>query len=129
MPITKVLIVEDSEIIQQRLMDRLAPFTDLEVIGLIQHATEAEKSIRTLKPEILILDIRLRSGNGIDVLEKIKDDAVRPVVIVITNFPHPQYRKKCLEAGADHVLDKSSEFEKIPQIIEKLIQKRGSHVQ
>jgi len=68
MPGIRVLIVEDSEIIQQRLMDRLAPFTGLEVIGLVQHATEAEEFIQTLKPDVVILDIRPRSGNGIDVL-------------------------------------------------------------
>lgn len=117
MPKLKVLIVEDSEIIQQRLLDRLAPFTGLEVIGLVEHATEAEECIRTLKPDVVILDIRLRSGNGIDVLERIKEDSVRPIIIVITNFSHPQYREKCLEAGADFFFDKSSEFEKITKVI------------
>ncbi len=124
-----MLIVEDSEIIQQRLMDRLAPFTGLEVIGLVQHATEAEEFIQTLKPDVVILDIRLRSGNGIDVLERIKGDSVRPVVIVITNFSHPQYRKKCLEAGAQYFLDKSTEFERISQIFEELIRQRANHDQ
>jgi DNA-binding NarL/FixJ family response regulator len=40
---------------------------------------------------------------------------------VITNYPYPQYQKKCLENGADYFLDKSSEFEKIVGILQTLI--------
>lgn len=123
----KVLIVEDSEIIRQHLMETLAAFTQVEVIGAVEHAAEAKECVRATKPDVLLLDIRLRSGSGIDVLEEIKNDPVRPVVIVITNFSIPQYRMKCLEAGADYFLDKSTEFERVPHIFEELIEQWGNH--
>ena len=48
---------------------------------------------------------------------------IRPscVVIIFTNYPYPQYRKKCMEAGADFFFDKSMEFEKIPEVLGQLV--------
>jgi DNA-binding NarL/FixJ family response regulator len=45
---------------------------------------------------------------------------MEPVVIVLTAFPYPQYRKKCLQAGAKYFFDKSTEFEQVAEVIEQL---------
>ena len=116
-----MLIVDDSEIIQKHLMDRLALIGGAQVVGLAQDATEAVKSVHALKPDVVILDIQLRTGTGFDVLEKIKEDSERPIIIVLTNFAHPLYKRKSLEAGADYFMDKSIEFERIPRIFGQLL--------
>jgi len=69
----------------------------------------------------VILDIRMPGGSGIDVLEDIKKINAAPIVIILTNYPYPQYRKKCMAAGADYFFDKSSEFEKVTEVLKKLI--------
>ena len=58
-------------------------------------------------------------------LKKLRKSARIPITVVLTNYPYPHYRKKCLEAGAKYFLDKSTEFSKIPEILEK-IQERTS---
>ena len=40
--------------------------------------------------------------------------------MILTNFPYPPYRKKCADAGADFFFDKSTEFDKIPEVLKKL---------
>ena len=117
----KVFIVEDSLILRQRLVDMLSELSEIEIIGEAGDKTEAIDSIRRLKPDVVILDIRLPKGNGIEVLQNIKKGKVPPTVIMLTNYPYPQYRKKCLEAGAEFFFDKSSEFERIPQVLKQLI--------
>jgi DNA-binding NarL/FixJ family response regulator len=59
-------------------------------------------------------------GSGIDVLSKIKKDRSAPMVIVLTNYPYPQYRKKCMDCGADFFFDKSTEFGKVIEVIESM---------
>jgi DNA-binding response OmpR family regulator len=71
----------------------------------------------------VILDIRMPGGNGIQVLEAIKTSTAAPVVIMLTAFPYPQYRKKCLEVGADYFLDKTTEFERVVEVLEQLYSK------
>jgi DNA-binding NarL/FixJ family response regulator len=55
-------------------------------------------------------------GTGLDVLKNVKHDGHGPRVVVFTNFPYPQYRKRALEYGADFFLDKTTEFEKLREV-------------
>jgi len=42
-------------------------------------------------------------------------------VIVLTNYPYPQYRKRCMELGAEFFLDKSTEFDRLPAVLQQII--------
>ena len=116
----KVFIVDDSAIIVERLQSLLAEIEGLEFVGQAQSASDAITSIMKLKPKVVILDIRLAGGNGMSVLEKIKKKQPSPIVIMITNYPYPQYRSKCKELGADYFFDKVTEIEKVVDLFEQL---------
>jgi len=118
--IVRVFIVDDSAIIRERLEMMLSELKGIEIIGQAKGSTEAEEAIPKLKPDVVILDIRMHGGNGIEVLKNIKKDKNSPLVIMLTNYPYPQYRKKCKDAGADFFLDKSTEFDKITEVLKKL---------
>jgi DNA-binding NarL/FixJ family response regulator len=55
----------------------------------------------------VILDIRMRGGSGIDVLECIKRDRPQTVVMMLAKYPEPGYRHRCSGAGAEYFFDKS----------------------
>lgn len=116
----KVLIVDDSAIVQERLMSIFDDQKEIQIVGQAQNGIEALKFIKQHKPNAVILDIRMPGGNGIEVLRHIKQIDPSIKVIMFTNYPYSQYRKKCLESGADYFLDKSAEFNKIPEIINQL---------
>jgi len=117
----KLLIVDDSKIVCERLQQMLIPITDVEIVGQAHNAEDAIKSISELKPEVVILDIRLPGKNGIDVLKDIRVKKLPLRVIVLTNYPYPQYRKKCEELEADYFFDKVAEIEMIPKVIAELV--------
>jgi DNA-binding NarL/FixJ family response regulator len=117
----KVLIVDDSALVRKRLFGMLSEIPKIEIAGQAQNAQEAIESIQKLKPDVAIMDIRLPDRSGIEVLKIIKKDTPAPLVIILTNYPYPQYRKKCMEAGADYFFDKSSEFEKVLDVLKRLI--------
>ncbi len=116
----KVFLVDDALVIRQRLAKMLATLKDVHVIGEAVEADDAILAIRRLRPDVVILDLQLLKGTGFDVLEGIKKDKPAPVVILLTNFPYPEFRKKSLEAGADFFFDKSTEFQKIPSVFLQL---------
>ena len=118
----KVFIVDDSKIVCERLSEMLSELPEIEIIGQAHKAVEAINLIEKLKPDAVILDIRMPEGNGIDVLQKIKKNKTAPLVIMLTNYPYPQYRKKCMDAGVDFFFDKSNEFEKVVEVLKNLIQ-------
>ncbi len=121
----KVFIADDSVVLREHLVNMFADVPGMEIVGQAGQGLEATDAIQRLKPDLVILDIRMPGGNGIDVLKSIKQDVEAPIVIMLTAYPYPQYRKKCLETGADFFFDKSTEFEKVPQTLKELRGKFG----
>ena len=115
----KVFIADDSLIVRGHLVTMLDELAGIETVGQAENVTEAISAIRRLQPDVVILDIRMPGGSGIDVLQNIKQDEAAPIVIILTNYPYPAYRQKCLQAGADFFLDKSTEFDQIPELFER----------
>ncbi len=118
----KVLIVDDSEILRDRLIAMLSEIVEPENISQAKDVPDAISSFRKLNPDVVILDIRMPGGSGIEVLGEMKKSSRPPLVIVFTNYPYPQYRRKCMEAGADFFFDKATEFDKVTEVFRQLIQ-------
>jgi DNA-binding NarL/FixJ family response regulator len=116
----RIFIADGSAKVVERLTDLLKEVEGFELIGHATDGAQAAQSIQELNPDVVILGLRMTKGSGIDVLKAIRITRPGTKVIVSTNFPDTQYRKKCFDAGADFFLDKSSDFEKIPEIVLKL---------
>jgi DNA-binding NarL/FixJ family response regulator len=116
----RVFIADDSDTVRDRLTTLLSDMPNVEVVGHAEDAVQAISDIRDIKPDVVILDIRMPAGSGIGVLRGLQQDASRPKIIMLTNYPFLQYRRTCLEAGASYFFDKSSEFDKIPQALEHI---------
>lgn len=113
----KVFIVEDSDPVKRRLTATLSDLEGIEVVGHADSERDAIQGILATCPDVVILDISLREGNGMNVLQEVKRRHADLKVIMLTNFGYPQYRQRCLLAGADYFLDKSSEFMAVENII------------
>ena len=124
----RVFIVDDSKIVCKGLQQMLIHIADVEIVGPAHNAQDAITSISESKPDVVILDIRLPGKSGIDVLKKIKKEILPPIVIMLTNYPYPQYREKCEELGADYFFDKVTEIEEIPKLIEELAKNKPENV-
>lgn len=115
----RVLIVEDSHLVAERLQDLLRELpVPLTPVGLAHDAEEGCRAVQTLQPSVVILDLGLPRGSGFDVLEASRGVERPPRVIVLTNYATEEYRQRCLAAGADAFLDKSLEFERVRDILE-----------
>ena len=116
----KVFIADDSIVLRERLLEMLRDIPGVEVLGCAEDGLHAINSIRSLKPDAVVLDIQMPRGTGLDVLKNIKRDRSGPTMVVFTNFPYPQYRKRALEFGADFFFDKTTEFEKLRDLFGQL---------
>ena len=118
----KFFVVDDSELVVERIRALLSDIPGLEFIGHATNANDAVEAIERLKPDVVILDIRLIGENGMNVLERIKKEHAPPVVIMLTNYPYPQYRKKYRELGADYFFDKVTEIASFVKVLKVLAQ-------
>lgn len=113
----QVLIVDDSEQIRARLAALLSESDQIRVVGQAGDGPQALEAVQRLRPDTVILDIRLTGSSGIDLLKTIKARYPDVTVIMLTNFDDAQYRRQCLQLGADHFLSKAREFEKIADTV------------
>ena len=120
----EVLVADDSAPLRIRLMEMLSAIEGLKVVGEARDVPEAIASIRALHPEVVILDIQMPGGNGIDVLREIKRDSPETVIVMLTNHAEPQYRQKCAELKADYFLSKSTDWRDLIEIGEQLVRAR-----
>jgi DNA-binding NarL/FixJ family response regulator len=118
----KVFISDDSATIRKHLVTMALDLPGMDMVGQAEDAPGSLAAIRQTRPDVVILDIRMPGGNGIEVLREVKKMNPAPRVIMFTNYAHAQYREKCVEAGADFFLDKSAEFDKLPQALEQVRQ-------
>ena len=124
----KVLIVDDSAIVRVRLADLVLEVEGVESVAQAQDALRGLELVRTVQPDVAIFDVRMPERSGIDLLEDVKRIGQPLKVIMLTNYPTPENREKCLSLGADYFFDKSSEIEQVIDVLKYLQQdSRGQH--
>jgi DNA-binding NarL/FixJ family response regulator len=112
-----LLIVDRSLFIVERLVDMLK---EVSFIKKIFTATDYDTALDILNREkagIVLLDIQLPGKNGIELLKHIVFHFPESKVIVLSNLVSDFYQKLCKTAGAFHYIDKSKDFDKIPEVI------------
>jgi len=103
----KVLIVDDSDLLQSRIKDRLLKVFERITIKHAFNCDEALKLFPSFGPDVVILDIALPDGSGIDLLRKFKEDKPMVNVVIFTSYPSSEFEKRCMDLKADHFIDKS----------------------
>lgn len=116
----RAYLVEDSPILTKLLIGLIEAEPGVAVVGREDTARAAIASIRALGPNVVVLDLHLREGNGIDVIRALRKDASAPTCIVLSNHSSPAYRKAALEAGAEHFFDKSTEIPLMLALIQRM---------
>ena len=113
----RVLIVDDSEQVRERLISLLSEHPKIRIVGQAGNGKEAMDAVNDQMPDTVILDIRLPGKSGIQLLKEIKAAHPEITVIMLTNYDFEQYRKQCTQFGADHFFNKTLEFEKVVNVL------------
>jgi DNA-binding NarL/FixJ family response regulator len=104
---------------QLKLLGKLLSGIDgIELSGSTGEAEPAGQAIQTLGPDVVILDIELIGGSGIDVLKSVRSNNERtPVVIVYSSQTGEGLKRSCLRLGADFVFDKSRDYLRLAETL------------
>jgi len=112
-----VFIVEDSVSIQGYLVSMLSGIPGVSVVGCAEDELDAIEGIGELSPDVVTLDLSLKTGSGIAVLDYIKMHHAAIKVIVLTNYVDDFYIKNCRRSGADFVFDKTLQFPLVRSVL------------
>ncbi|HZI85020.1 MAG TPA: response regulator [Casimicrobiaceae bacterium] len=114
----QVYIVEDSTIIQ-RLLASTVEASGAVLIGQSADAQDAIADLTALRPDLILIDIGLKSGTGFDVLEALQTLDPRPsaIKVVLTNHASDHYRSLSFRMGANGFFDKGTETSQVLALI------------
>jgi two-component system, OmpR family, response regulator len=115
MPSLRVFIVEDSPVIRSNLIDTLEELAPVKVVGWAERKSEAVQWLRGHEDQwdLLVIDIFLKEGSGLGVLEACRSRSPGHKAVVFSNYATVDLRQKCVELGADAVFDKSNEIDQL----------------
>ena len=124
----KVFVVEDSAAVRERLVEMIREVKDIEVVGEAATYDTAVAGIIDTRPDVAVLDIKLanETGSGIDALIEVRKTLPGIRAIILSNYSTPQHLKASADAGAEYFLDKSSDFERVAEILEQMKVAMGS---
>jgi DNA-binding NarL/FixJ family response regulator len=125
-PSLRVLLVEDSSLLAARLSELIQRLPDVDLIDTVESEADAVDRITTSPPDVVILDLHLRSGSGFGVLRSLARAKVapRPKVVILTNFGLPEYRREAEAFGVEAFLDKSRDYFQIPALLREFAKER-----
>lgn len=104
----KILLVDDNELIQVRLSRSIKKLYDDCIIHKAADCEEALSIFVKINPDLVILDISLPDGSGIDLLRTMKKENPNVTIFMFTNYGTEEFKKSCIELGADGFLEKSN---------------------
>ncbi len=117
----KVFLIEDAPSIRSQLIEILDSSANIQVVGYADGQCEALKQLRTIEWDVAIIDIGLRDGNGLAILEALeRDQATYGSRIVFSNYPSPALKARSLALGAIGFFDKSREFSELIDCVQTL---------
>ncbi len=116
----KVLLVEDSKVLTERLTEAIRQIPDVELIGTADTEAGALASVKRETIDVIILDLHLKQGTGFGVMRALAATQLRPCIIVLTNYDLPEYKNAAIALGATHFLDKARDYGRLPEVLREL---------
>ena len=118
----RVLLAEDSTLLAARLKELIGRLPGVELIGTVDCEADTLSHVASDTPDVLILDLHLRSGSGFGVLRALTRPRTaagkqRPKIVILTNFGLPEYRREAEAFGVEAFLDKARDYFRLPSLL------------
>jgi two-component system, NarL family, response regulator DevR len=116
----RVFVADDNVPFRSRLATILGGIKGVEIVGEAGGVPETVKAIQQKNFDVLILDIHMPGGSGLDVLAVAKAARPAPIVIMLTVGPRSEYQTESYLLGADYFFEKSSELRKMSNLLKRI---------
>jgi DNA-binding NarL/FixJ family response regulator len=120
-----VILVDDQPVLRAGFRSLIQLADDIRVVGEASSGPEAVRLTRTLRPDVVCMDVRMPGGNGLDATREIIAGDDPPAVLVLTTFELDEYVFGALEAGASGFLLKDTDVDTLVEAIRRLAAGQG----
>jgi DNA-binding NarL/FixJ family response regulator len=122
MQTVKTLIADDDARFRRRVRDLLASEPDLEIVGEAADGHDAIGKARELKPDLVLMDVRMPGMSGLDAARRLKLEMPGLKIIVLTLYELEEYKEAALACGVNHYIVKQSLLDELVPAIRSIAQ-------
>jgi DNA-binding NarL/FixJ family response regulator len=121
----KILIVDDHPLVREGLTARISKLPEMTVCGEAPDVESALGLLETTQPDLVVVDLALKDGHGLDLIKRIKASGAAPKILVLTAYDEALFAERALRAGAQGYVHKQEAQNMLITAIRKLL--RGEH--
>lgn len=121
----RVLVADDSTPVRERMVSLLKELACVREAAESADVPSTIEAVTRFLPHVVILDISMPGGCGLDVLDFVRSENIPTLVVILTNFADPEYEARARLGGAAAFLDKSRDFLKAVEIVRQLAVERA----
>jgi DNA-binding NarL/FixJ family response regulator len=111
----RIFLIEDSLLFRDLLTDRIKELKGVELVGHTDSVMGTMKKIKNVAPDLVILDLKLLDGNGIELIPRLRQLQHNVIIAILSMYE--TFKKRSISVGADYYFDKSSEFDECINLI------------
>lgn len=116
----RVLLVEDSKVLTERLTEAIRQISEVELVGIADTEAAALAAVKREPVDVIILDLHLKQGTGFGVMRGLPNGPSKPRIVVLTNYDLPEYKNAAIALGATHFLDKARDYGRLPDVLHEI---------
>lgn len=117
----RVLIADDHDLVREGLSTMLGREADLDVVGEAEDGLQALEMCRTLRPDLVLMDVRMPRMDGLAATRAIKAESPGVGVLVVTTYADPEYLMDAVEAGAAGYVLKDASREELVDAVRRVL--------
>lgn len=117
----KILVVDDHPVVRRGLRELIADESDLEVCGEADDVAQAVRQVQATRPDVVVVDLTLKSGHGLDLIQKIKALDHRIKVLVSSMHDESLFAERAIRAGAMGYISKQESPKNIIEAMRQVI--------
>lgn len=99
----------------------LSSYEQAEIVASLKNGAETLEALKTLKPDLAIVDIKMPGLSGLEILNEIRKEDKAIKFILLTFYASDYYRRLAIQSGADYFFNKADDFEKISLVVADMI--------
>lgn len=124
----RVVLADDSGLIRERLTEMLHMYKQAEIVGSLDNGIDTLDSIRTLKPDLAIVDLKMPGLSGLEVVSEIRKEDSHVKIIILTFYSSDFYRNIAIKSGADYFFNKVDDFDEVSMVVAGMLWKEANSV-
>lgn len=118
----RILLVDDHMVIRMGLMTATSDTPDMEVVADVESGAEAVEAYRRLKPDVVVLDMRMHGMSGLETIRALRAEFGNPRILIFSNYAKGEEVYQAIKAGAAGFVVKEMALDRLLEAIRKVYQ-------